>query len=160
MEDFPEKKQHNKEILMTLLPDRLCSDDNRINMKTSKDAMVSMIIDSLRPSLDRLVDGALVYPEKYHRINLSTDVHHLLQQVFLRCPSLSVRDPQLKRVFFEEVKDGEGPHGHFIMETPRGMTILQFTDLLEKRWRGIATRNQRFNKQMQRLKRPPKLCPL
>ncbi len=150
----------NRPIPTTPLWDRLCSDNEYKNLSNSKLATVAMIVLPLRPYLERLVYGSLVYPEKYHHNNLTTDFHHLLRQVFQRCKPLSPKDPQLKRVFFEEVKDGEGPHGHFIMEAPREMTVPEFADLVETRWRGIATRNQRYNKQMRRLKEAPKLSPL
>ncbi|QPD02815.1 MAG: hypothetical protein Nkreftii_000589 [Candidatus Nitrospira kreftii] len=159
LEDLLDKKQHDKAILKTPLFDRLCADDDCVNSRISKDAMVSMIVDSMCPYLGRLIYGSLVYPEKYHRNNLTTDLHHFLRQVFQRCQPLSWKDQQLKRVFFEEIKDDESPHSHFIMETPREMNVPEFINLCESRWNRIATRNRRHAKQMNRLKKVPTLSP-
>lgn len=157
LEDSLDTKQDDRPILKTPLFDRLCSDDHWVNLRNSKDATVSMIVYSMCPYIGRLVYGSLVYPEMYHRNNLTTDIHHFLRQVFQRCTPLSWKDPQLKRVFYEEVKDGEGVHCHFFMETPREMSVPDFIDLCETRWRGIATRNRRHAMQMKRLKQGLKL---
>ena len=146
----------NRPTLKTPLFDRLCTENDWVNMRDSKDAMVSMIDTALEPYIGRLVYGSLVYPEKYHQSNLTTDLHHFLRQVFQRCKRLSRKDPQLKRVFFVEVKDGEGVHCHFFMETPREMSVAEFADLCKTRWRGIATRNHRYALQMKRLTREMK----
>lgn len=153
MEDARETTQDDRLIPTTPLFDRLCSDDPRVNLRNSKAAMVSMIIESLSPCIGRLVHGSLVYPERYHQRNPTTDLHHFFRQVFQRCPKRLGNDPQLKRVFFEEVKDGEGVHFHFIMETPREMEMSKFTDLCETRWENIATRDRRHKKQKKRLER-------
>lgn len=150
----------DRPILKTPLFDRLCSVDHWVNLSNAKDATVAMIVEPLRPFIGRLVYGSLVYPEMYHQSNLTTDIHHFLRQVFQRCTPLSWRDLQLKRVFFEEVKDGEGVHCHFFMETPREMAVPKFMNLCETRWRGIATRNHRYKKQMERLKHAPQYSPL
>lgn len=160
LEDSLDTKQDDSPILKTPLFDRLCSDDHRVNVRNSKDAMVSMIVESLSPCIGRLVYGSLVYPERYHQNNLTTDLHHFLRQVFQRCIPLTWKDPQLKRVFFEEIKDGEAVHCHFFMETPREMEMSEFIDLCETRWRRIATRNRRYAKQMERLKHAPRCSPL
>jgi hypothetical protein len=148
--------QDDRPILETPLFDRLCTENDWVNLRNSKDAMVSMIVEPLRPYIGRLVYGSLVYPEKFHQNNLTTDIHHFLRQVFQRCKPLSWKDPQLRRVFFEEVKDGEGAHCHFFMETPHKMSVPEFAKLCETRWRGIATRNRRYAMQMKRLKRGAK----
>lgn len=159
MTDLRFANQDYRPIIATPVWDRLCSDNDQENLNNAKLATVDMIITSLSPCLGRLVYGSLVYPEKYHHHNLTTDFHHLLRQVFQRSQPLSWKDPQLKRVFFDEVKDGEGAHGHFLMETPREMTVPDFAQLLEARWKGIATRTQRHAKHMQRLKEAPKYSP-
>lgn len=160
LEDSLGMKQDDRPILKTPLSDRLCSDEHWVNLRNAKDATVSMIVESLSPYLGRLVYGSLVYPEMYHHNNLTTDLHHFLRQVFQRCKKLSWRDPQLKRVFFEEVKDGEGVHCHFFMETPREMEMPEFIDLCETRWRKIASRNRRHAKEIERLKHAPQCSPL
>lgn len=149
-----------KPIITTPLFDRICSDNGYENLKMATSATIAMIVTSLRPSLGQLVYGALVYPERYHCHNLTTDFHHLLRQVFQHCQRLSCKDLQLKRVFFEEVKDGEGAHGHFLMEIPLEMTVHEFVNLIETKWRAIATRDQRHNKKMRGLKEAPKYSPL
>ena len=156
IESHPITTPDDRPILKTPLYDRLCSDDHWVNLRNAKDATVAMIVMPLRPYIGRLVYGSLVYPEKYHQSNLTTDLHHFLRQVFQRCKPLSWKDPQLKRVFFEEVKDGEGAHCHFFMETPREMDMPKFMNLCETRWRGIATRNHRYALQMKRLTRETK----
>lgn len=160
LEDSLYMKQDDRPILKTPLFDRLCSDDHWMNLRNSKDATVSMIVMPLRPYIGRLVYGSLIYPEMYHRNNLTTDIHHFLRQLFQRCKPLSWKDSQLKRLFFEEIKDGEGAHCHFFMETPSEMSVPNFIELCETRWRGIATRNRRHAMQMKRLKQTPKLSPL
>lgn len=160
LEESRETKQDGRLIIITPLFDRLCLDDHRVNLRNSKDAMVSMIVESLSPFIRRLVYGSLVYPERYNQSNLTTDLHHFLRQVFQRCKKRLGKDPQLKRVFFEEVKDGEGVHCHFFMETPCEMEMSTFIDLCERTWRRIATRNRRHAMQMKRLKQVPKLSPL
>jgi hypothetical protein len=97
-------------IITTPLFEKLCSDEDVMNLSDTKWATFAMIVLPLRPYIGRLVYGSLVYPEMYHRNNLTTDIHHFLRQVFQRCKPLSWKDPQLKRVFYEEVKDGEGVH--------------------------------------------------
>ena len=154
--DSRNKNQDNRPTLKTPLFDRLCTEDDWVNLRNSKDAMVSMIVEPLRPYIGRLVYGSLVYPERYHQSNLTTDVHHFLRQVFQRCKPLSWKDAQLKRVFFEEVKDGEGAHCHFMMETPHEMSVTKFSRLCQKRWKTIATRNHRHALQMKRLTREMK----
>ena len=146
----------NRPILKTPLFDRLCTENDWVNMRNSKDAMVSMIVTALEPYIGRLVYGSFVYPERYHQSDLTTDLHHLLRQIFQRCEPLSWKDTQLKRVFYREVKDGEGVHGHSFMEIPREMSMAEFADLVETRWRGIATRNYRHALQMERLKQGAK----
>lgn len=150
----------NRPIIKTPLFEQLCSDNAFMNLSDTKLATLAMIVLPLRPYIGRLVYGSMVYPEMYHRNNLTTDIHHFLRQVFQRCKPLSWKDPQLKRVFYEEVKNGEGVHCHFFMETPREMSVPDFIDLCETRWRGIATRNRRYAGQMERLKQAPKLSPL
>ena len=143
--------------IKTPLFDRLCSENDWVNLRNTKHATVEMIVTPLRPYIGRLVYGSLVYPEKYHRNNLTTDIHHFLRQVFQRCKRLSWKDAQLKRVFYEEVKDGEGVHCHFFMETPHEMSVPDFISLCESRWKCIATRNCRHARQMKRLKQGLKL---
>lgn len=147
----------DRPLFKTPLFDRLCSENGLVNLKNTKDATVEMIVTPLRPHIGRLVYGSLVYPEKYHRNNLTTDIHHFLRQVFQRCKRHSWKDAQLKRVFYEEVKDGEGVHCHFFMETPHEMSVPEFISLCESRWKCIATRNRRYARQMKRLKQGLKL---
>ena len=154
--DSRNTNQDDRPVLNTPLFDRLCTENDWVNLRNSKDAMVEMIVTALEPYIGRLVYGSFVYPEKYHQSNLTTDLHHLLRQVFQRCKPLSWKDPQLKRVFYREVKDGEGVHGHSFIETPREMSVPDFIDLCETRWRGIATRNHRHALQMERLKQGAK----
>ena len=151
--------QEERPIHNTPLFDRLCTENDWVNLKNSKDATVSMIVEPLRQHIGRLVYGALIYPERFHRNNLTTDIHHFLRQVFQRCKPLAWKDAQLRRVFFEEVKDGEGAHCHFFMEAPHEMSISEFAKLCEKRWKTIATRNRRYAMQMKRLKRGAKRSP-
>lgn len=156
-EDLLNTIQDDRPIINTQLLERLCANNDFVNLSNTKLATLAMIVLPLRPYFGRLVYGSLVYPEKYHRNNLTTDIHHFLRQVFQRCKPLSWKDPQLKRVFYEEVKDGEGVHCHFFMETPHEMEVPDFIDLCETRWRGIATRNRRHAMQMKRLNQGLKL---
>jgi len=98
------------------------------------------------------VFGSLIYPTLYQKQNIHRDIHHFLRQVFQKCPRLLRTDAQAKRIFFEEVKDGESPHCHFIMEVPNGMSPEDFSSLCAKTWKGIALRERRHKAEMKRLK--------
>lgn len=113
----------------------------------------AFLVSRLEPIKDRCVFGSLVYPSRYHRQNLRRDLHHFLRQVFQQCRRLERREAQLKRVFFEEVHDGEGVHAHFVMEVPADRTPEAFARLCEQIWTRIALRERRAHTEARQWRR-------
>lgn len=123
------------------------------------DHLVETVVSRFAPIQHNLIFGSLIYPTRRRpqNVNLTTDLHHFLRQVFQKLPRLTWRDHQLSRLFVIEESEECGIHSHFLMETPRGMNQEKFIVIIRERWVSIALRDYREADEWNRLNRGTKI---